>query len=120
MSLIGSLSILDRVFDSSLFSNDVSGFNYRIDSKINETDDSYNIDFIVPGYNKEEISVSIEGKNLIVVADKSNNGGVYKYNKSIFLPNKVENITAKLENGILTVTVPKQKIKKEKIIVDIK
>lgn len=118
MSLFKSLDVFNDLFERSFILNDI---NYHINPKINETDTSYDIDFIVPGYKKEEISVTIEGKNLVVEAKKGDEKTSYtKYNKSIYFPNGVENISAKLENGILTVSIPKEKTKKDKIKVDIK
>lgn len=121
MSLVKTLDLFERVFDHSFFSNEISKFNHHIQSEIRETDTSHEIDFILPGFKKEEISVSVEGKNLVVEAKKGNEGTNYsKYNKSIYFPNGVENISAKLENGILTVSIPKEKTKKDKIVVEIK
>ena len=120
MSLVKTLDLFERVFSNPFFSDEISRFDYRIHSVVRETDTSHEIDFIVPGFKKEEISVSVEGKNLVVEAKKGDKETKYtKYNKSIYFPNGVESISAKLENGILTVSIPKEKTKKDKIVVEI-
>jgi len=98
------------------FSDEIGGS--LIKTNVIENDESYDIEFIVPGFKREELSVTIEGKNLVVEGKKE--GKEIKYNKSIYFPNGVKTITAKLENGILTVSIPKEKTKKDKIVVDIK
>lgn len=120
MILVKTLDLFDRAISSRFFSNEISKFDYYINSEIRETDTSHEIYFIVPGFKKEEISVSVDGKNLIVEAKKGDNETKYtKYNKSIYFPNGFEGISAKLENGILTVSIPKEKTKKDKIVVEI-
>lgn len=81
---------------------------------------SITIDFDLPGFTKEEIDVSFDAGVLTVTGHKdvdeesSKNGWIVKERKnnrvsrSVSLPETadVDNISADLSNGVLTITVP--------------
>jgi HSP20 family protein len=109
------------VEDSSFFSEKTFNLETKIHSKIKETDKNYEIDFILPGFKRNEINVFTENQYLHVEAEKNNEGkGGSKYSKIVYFPTGVSSVSAKLEDGILTVTVPKEKIKKDRFSVEIK
>jgi HSP20 family molecular chaperone IbpA len=113
MYLLKNLGRIEKSFKHLFF----EGLNEDlIETNLIETSDCYDIEYVVPGFRKEELSVTVEGKYLIVEGKKEGKG--IKFNRNIYLPG-VKSISAKLENGILTVSIPKEKIKKEKIVVDI-
>jgi HSP20 family protein len=91
-------------------------------ANIKELDDKYIVDVSVPGYKKEDIKINIEKGNLIVSSeDKSeaeDNSGRYNrkefhsksFKRAFTIPDdvKMNDISAKCENGILTVEFPKK------------
>ena len=93
----------------SLLSND----NWYSVVKTTEDDKNIYYGMGVPGFTKEELSIYVEGDFLHVdgKVEKTNENDSFKraFMESIHLPNysNKRKLTAKLENGILTVTVPK-------------
>jgi len=90
---------------------------------ISETDKAYEMELCVPGLKKEDLSISIDTENQLVVEMTKENKKEEKEGrkwlrrefsstqfKQVFtLPENVkrEQISAKVENGILTVELPK-------------
>ena len=95
-------------------------------TNITETDSNYKLQMAVPGYRKEELSITIEENRLSITADRHETTGDIKYqewhqsaiNRSWTLGKGVdaEQIEAQLENGILTVTIAKLAEAKPKLI----
>lgn len=73
---------------------------------IKELDNSYIIRVIIPGFEREEISLSIKGKFLTIEGKNTDNSITKEY----YIPENgdKEKIEATLKNGILTVTMPKK------------
>ena len=84
-----------------------------------EFDSKWVLEFDLPLVNKKDISVSLDAVNIIIVEAKlketytqTNHHYRHKFNyfkKSVLLPGKLneKKITAKFENGILTISIPK-------------
>ena len=103
------------------FFNDENAVTIKTDIK--DTGDSYVIDAELPGYKKDEINVDVNDDILTISAEKHNevneeekNGYIRRerYYGSVsrsFNISEVEAaaITAKHENGVLTLTLPKKK-----------
>ena len=103
------------------FFNDENAVTIKTDIK--DTGDSYVIDAELPGCTKEEINVDVNDDILTISAEKHNetneeekNGYIRRerYYGSVsrsFNISEVEasQITAKHENGVLTLTLPKKK-----------
>ena len=97
--------------------------NASIKTDIRDTGDTYVIDAELPGYKKEEINVDVNDDILTISAEKhtetneeEKNGYIRRerYYGSVsrsFNISEVEasEITAKHENGVLTLTLPKKK-----------
>ena len=91
---------------------------------IKETESSYELDLELPGYAKNEIKISLENGYLTVNAtkqEKEENGKKYlrreiseSTSRSYYVGTEItrEQIKAKYDNGILSLTVPKQSPKK--------
>ena len=87
---------------------------------IKETDATYELDLELPGYTKDEIKVSLENGYLTVTAErqkKEENGKKYlrreisqSTSRSYYVGQDIskENIKAKFDNGILSLSVPKE------------
>ena len=97
-----------------------SGFYNRMsDYKIEEDDKNYFIEMDMPGVKKEDLEIGIKENILSIYAerkkeDKTENKEavvVSKYEQSFNISAKgidIDNIQANLENGILTLTLPKK------------
>ena len=97
-----------------------------------ESDKSYTVEFAAPGMKKEDFSVNINGEgNLIVKMERKNeqneeNKNAHylrrefsyaKYEQTLILPDDVEkhNISAKMENGVLYIELPKTEPAAQKV-----
>ena len=89
-------------------------------TNINETDVSYVITLEMPGVTKKNVDVSLEGDRLTITGErveKLEDEGLLrreireeKYSRSFVLDGKIDRdqIKAKIDNGILTITLPKK------------
>lgn len=119
-------------FIPTLF-NDLFDFNWNGNYAINttpqmnikENDDAYEMELCVPGLTKEDLNISIDPDNNLVVEMAKENKEEKKEEKYLrheftstqfkeimALPENVkkEEITAKVENGVLHIGLPKQNI----------
>jgi HSP20 family protein len=98
-----------------------------------ENDNEYQIDLLLAGIKKEDISINVEKDILTINAERKENKDTKynrketffgKYKRSFTLPEDVdkENISASLEDGILKITIPKfeNKASVDKKIIEIK
>jgi len=97
-------------------------------SNISETDNEYVVEISAPGLKKEDIKIELENDILKISSDfedqkEEKNDGYYRrefcrssFERSFTLPKIVdkENISASMENGILSVSIPKLKEEKKK------
>lgn len=96
-----------------------------------ENENEYKIEMAAPGMAKENISVRISDDNQLVVSmekkeeqNDEKKGGKYlrrefsytKFEKTILLPDNIikDHVEAKMSDGILTIQIPKEKVKLEK------
>ncbi len=79
-------------------------------------DGAYHARLELPGVKKEDVSVSLENAVLTVKAEYKNeaNDETTSLSRSLAVPEdtNAEAISAKLENGVLDVTLPKAEVKK--------
>jgi len=102
--------------------------NVRIDWK--ETPEAHVFKADIPGVKKEEVKVEVEDGNVLVISgerskekeDKSDKWHRVERSSGRFLRRfrlpenaKTEEVKAGLENGVLTVTVPKAEVKKPEV-----
>jgi HSP20 family molecular chaperone IbpA len=127
--------ILDDMFDSfdHVFGNGVNKINALTTSMktdVKETDSSFELDVNMPGYKKEDIKMSVKDGYLTISAstskndDKKDEDGKYirkersygSCSRSFYVGEDIskEDVKAKLEDGILHISVPKKEpVKKE-------
>ncbi|XP_043691491.1 18.5 kDa class I heat shock protein-like [Telopea speciosissima] len=114
---------------SSQFSNETVAFaNARIDWK--ETPEAHIFEADLPGLKKEEVKVEVaDGRVLQISGERSKEQeekseqwhrverSSGKFLRRFRLPDnaKVEQVKATMENGVLTVTVPKEEFKKPEV-----
>jgi HSP20 family molecular chaperone IbpA len=100
----------------------------NVRTNIKETDAAYELDIEMPGYEKDEIKVSLDNGYLTVSCEKKQNEEEEKKHflrreicqscsRSFYVGNDVSeaDITAKYDKGILSLNVPKAKPKKEEL-----
>ena len=119
-SLVPSVASSDR--DTAAFAN------ARIDWK--ETPEAHVFKADLPGVKKEEVKVEVEDGNVLVISgerskekeDKSDKWHRVERSSGRFLRRfrlpenaKTEEVKAGMENGVLTVTVPKAEVKKPEV-----
>ena len=98
----------------------VTGDKLAVD--VHEDKDNYFASFEVPGVKKEDLKIELNNGLLTVSAEKRTKEGEqessYSLTRSVSVPDGVnaEAIGAKLTDGILTVTLPKQERSKPRTI----
>ena len=114
-------NMLDDFFNDSLLSSpsrNLTRDTFKLD--IEEKDNEYLIEAEMPGIKKEEIDLSIEDENLCILVNRNEEvkdegkNYIHRERRSSSMCRRVRlaganlsEIKAKLEEGILTVTVPK-------------
>ena len=119
----------DFQFPSSLASSENSAFvNTRVDWK--ETPEAHVFKADLPGLKKEEVKVEIEDNSVLQISgernvEKEDKNDTWhrverssgKFMRRFRLPEnaKMDQVKASMENGVLTVTVPKAEVKKHDV-----
>jgi HSP20 family protein len=110
---------LGRVFDSDFFGGVSEG---RLAVDVHEDDDHFYARFEMPGLKKEDVKVELHDGMLTVSGEKKSKTdegeSSYTLSRSVSVPDGVREdaIAAKLEDGILTLTLPKPENRKPKVI----
>jgi HSP20 family protein len=100
--------------------------DYIVPIRMKEEEDSYTVQVMVPGFNKDELKVTIEDNVLIVSGERSKDES-YKDNSEFFsekCERKIalyddidyQNVKVDLKNGILNIHLPKEESKSKKAI----
>lgn len=106
-------SLVDTIFDLSTNRPSSGGFvNYTV----SEDENQFKIEFVVPSLSKQDISIYLEDDVLKVKYERpedSTQKYTPSFEKSFTLPEDINDkkIDAKVENGILTILIPKLKKK---------
>jgi len=112
MAFIRRNKMLSRYYDSfrgptiDLFDTFTIFDDYEKSFK-SETIDSEGIKIELPGVKATDVDVSVEGK-ILRVAGKSRHGKEFKYTYTLKSSADESNILAKLEDGLLSITIPKK------------
>jgi HSP20 family molecular chaperone IbpA len=82
-------------------------YNREYDYEVEENGDNVNIYFELPGYDKDNISVTIEGSTLSIAAERKTQLGVRSYIKQVLLNKLLDTSTCTAEcmNGILKINM---------------
>ena len=113
--------ILNEFPSSDKYQNQKNGFNFP-PVNISETKDLFELELNVPGRNKEDFKITVDKNILTVSFDKKeevkdeNKKEIKKefslqsFKRSFTLDEKIvaEDIAAKYENGLLTLSLPKK------------
>lgn len=126
-------ALFDDFFNRELFNwgnNNFSSTSTTVPSvNVQETADNYEVALAVPGMNKSDFTVTLDG-NLLTISSlkerkEENDSGKYirrefsyqSFQRSFELPKDVvddQNINARYEHGILHLTIPKREEAKQK------
>ncbi len=125
---------MEKVFDNFLAERGLEGeFVWTPPIEVKETDDRYVIRMDIPGVEKENVKIEISDNTLIVSGERKEEkeekeANYYRreiaygsFYRAIQLPSDInpEEIKARYENGVLTITVPKsEKAKKREIKIE--
>ena len=96
--------------------------NGRLPTDLHEDATHFYASFELPGVKKDAVKIELNEGQLIVSAERRSPSGesesAYTVSRSLRLPDTVntEAISAKLEDGLLTLTLPKQEQPKPKFI----
>ncbi|MGI6556856.1 MAG: Hsp20/alpha crystallin family protein [Pseudoramibacter sp.] len=117
-------SLFDTAFDRKFFGNGNTSRANVMKTDVKESDDAYTVDIELPGFKKEDVSVRFENGTLTVTATKAENNdqkdekGAYvrreRYSgscsRSFYVGEDIKknDISAKMTDGILTLTIPKK------------
>ena len=114
-------TILNEIPSPDRYRDESNSFNFP-PVNISETKDLYELEFNVPGRNKEDFKITVD-KNILTVSfdkkEESNNENkkqikkefsLQPFKRSFTLDEKIvsENIAAKYENGLLVLSLPKK------------
>ena len=139
MTLVSYQNQLPNLFDK-LFSNELEGWNRNHFSDTNttlpsvnikENTDVYQVEVAAPGFDKSDFNIELNNDLLTISSEKQEKNEVnddekitkqefsyQSFTRSFTLPDLVdeENISAKYENGILSISIPKKEEAKPKQI----
>ncbi len=139
---MNAIRFYDSAYNRNLINDLFGGFNMNenresrdcgcIPANIAETGKDFRIEMMVPGFRKEDISISVQKNVLTVKSEGSKNGneevrylsrefGVHPFERSFILSKHVDAdaITAGFDNGILQIVLPKREEVVEKVPVQI-
>ncbi len=94
----------------------------RLAADIFEDADNYYARFEIPGVKKEAVKIELNDRLLTVAVEKQAKSGdqeqTYSLSRSVSVSDNIaaDRISAKLEDGLLTVTLPKQEQRKPRTI----
>ena len=116
-----TLNKLNENYIDNIFKDLFITKNYAtLKTNIKETKDNYTMELLVPGFTKEDIDINLKDEYLTITVSKEENDeeyllkeiNNYSYKRSYYVGKVTLNdIKAKLENGILTLTINKVKEK---------
>jgi HSP20 family protein len=99
------LQMMERILSNTM------SINESVQYEVKEVDDSFLVEFMVPGFSQSDITIEVSDNILLVEGKKSDSTWTSDFSKKFRLPGFVDckKVEAKLENGILKLRVPKRK-----------
>lgn len=106
----GFESAADRLFEAAFSDFAGPALSPRFPVDLYEDKDNTYVRAELPGVSREDISVEMVEGYLNLSASRKDGEQSFSFNRSIAIPEQVqaEKVSAAYENGILTVTLPKQ------------
>lgn len=127
------LDTMDKVFEDAMTfpGRNLGGSEIRVPWDIKDEEHEIKMRFDMPGLSKEDVKVSVEDDILVIKSDyhKEESGeedswsrkNYSSYNTRLKLPDNCEKdkVKAELKNGVLYINVPKTKVERKVIDVQI-
>ncbi|KAL0382479.1 UNVERIFIED_CONTAM: Small heat shock protein, chloroplastic [Sesamum calycinum] len=123
------LDAVDRLFEDAMTFPGTAGGEVRMPWDIKEEENEIRMRFDMPGLSKEDVKVSVEDDHVLVIEGKQKTeeeGGLVEkgystYSTRLMLPDSCEKdkVKAEMKNGVLYVSVPKGKVEKKVLDVQI-
>ena len=124
-------NILDNFFEDDWAQNlNFNRGSFKVDIQDNQNE--YVVEAHLPGVNKDEISLELDEGRLIISVERQEKIDDQKKNyvhresryssmsRTVYLRDSLdEDVKAKLDNGVLYISVPKQKVSKNSRIIEI-
>jgi len=94
------------------------GWTSDNNTHFNETDDGYEFYVALTGLTKDEVDVSVLDNRVKITAKGKSAGREVEYDKTFSVPTKAdaETLEAKMENGMLSITISKREKEKNRTI----
>ena len=117
------------IFEDSFFPVRTTGNSFKPAVNIREDDKNYFLDFAIPGIDKKDMKIDMNDDTLTISSEikkeSEENKEDYKrkefsysaFSRSFYIPENVnrEKIEANYKDGILTVSLPKEEVDKNKV-----
>lgn len=119
---LAGLPAFEQLFDLASFPAFNSQTSATLAVDVYEDEGNYYARFEVPGVKKEDTKVELEARRLAVSVSRktvtSESESSFELSRTLTVPDgiHVEAISAKLEDGLLTVTLPKAETRKPRVI----
>lgn len=116
LNLFPSISFFDLLLDVPVYSNSYSKCKFKevLSSEYKDESGNNYLELDLPGIKKEDVQISVKDNFLEIKAErKSKNTSVerkYTISKNV----DCDKISAKMEDGVLTITLPPKNQEKEK------
>lgn len=128
-SLYNGTNEIERLFEDMFRKSPFGSKGLFPKVNIAENDDSYIVDVCVPGIPSEDVELVLTARNLIIKGERKSpegryfrqerGAGTFQRALNLNVPVDRERVTAKNENGVLRVTLPKaESVKPRKIAID--
>src|SRR5664279_938707 len=117
------------IFEDSFLPVFSNGNSFKPAVNIREDDKNYVLDFAIPGFDKKDLKIDLNEDVLTIASETKNETEESKdgysrkefsyrsFSRSFYIPENVnsEKIEANYKDGILTVSLPKQEVEKNKV-----
>lgn len=119
---LAGLPAFEQLFDLASFPAFNSQTSATLAVDVYEDEGNYYARFEVPGVKKEDTKIELEDRRLAVSVSRktvtSESESSFELSRTLTVPDgiNVEAISAKLEDGLLTVTLPKAETRKPRVI----
>ncbi|XP_051142472.1 small heat shock protein, chloroplastic [Andrographis paniculata] len=124
------LDTMDRIFEDAMTFPGATTSKMRSPWDVSEDENEIKLRFDMPGLAKEDVKVSVEDEELVIKGEKKAEQGKDDgwqssshsvYSTRLRLPNGCEKdkVKAEMKNGVLNISIPKAKVEKKVIDVDI-